>query len=282
MHSLDIVYPKVSKFYNELHTSLASCGVNGFKVDLGLGYGDKVSLFPGCHQDGVTFPSMFENSALTWRFLGGKPKLMFLEGLLATLMEANMYFEAFTPINGGDNCGINDGFHSPVDHNFYKKLCLKSRALRTYCLDDEEWNVRLLATTLSDLYFQERITSCKKQYVTSFSNEPHELYQCVLGSKLLLAKHYVILSLYYMSRNGAPRQQLYNETKVAGEGSSQRKDKNYILRSRPCVSNYPEFVFQQRVIPRSLSLLGLIHLEDLMVWPTCLKGDKINVTISVH
>ena len=83
MHSLDIVYPKVSKFYNELHTSLASCGVNGFKVDLGLGYGDKVSLFPGCHQDGVTFPSMFENSSLIWRFLGGKPKLMFLEGLLA-------------------------------------------------------------------------------------------------------------------------------------------------------------------------------------------------------
>ena len=96
VHSLDMVYPKVSKSYNELHTSLASCGVNGFKVDLGLGYGDKVFLVPSCHQDGVTFPSMFENSALTWRFLGGKPKLMFLEGLLATLMEANMYPEAFT------------------------------------------------------------------------------------------------------------------------------------------------------------------------------------------
>ena len=66
MHSLDIVYPKVSKFYNVIHTSLASCGVNGFKVDLGLGYGDKVFLDPSCHQDGVTFPSMFENSALTW------------------------------------------------------------------------------------------------------------------------------------------------------------------------------------------------------------------------
>ena len=167
VHSLDMVYPKVSKSYNELHTSLASCGVNGFKVDLGLGYGDKVFLVPSCHQDGVTFPSMFENSALTWRFLGGKPKLMFLEGLLATLMEANMYFEAFTPTNGGDNYGINDGFHSPADHNFYKKLCFKSRALRTYRLDDEEWNVRLLATALSDLHFQERITSCKKQYVTS-------------------------------------------------------------------------------------------------------------------
>ena len=110
---------------------------------------------------------MFENSALTWRFLGGKPKLMFLEGLLATLMEANMYPKAFTPTNGGDNYGINDGFHSPADHNFYKKLCFKSRALRTYRLDDEEWNVRLLATALSDLHFQERITSCKKQYVTS-------------------------------------------------------------------------------------------------------------------
>ena len=85
-----------------------------------------------------------------------------------------------------------------------------------------------------------------------------------------------------MSRNGAPRQQLYNETKVAGEGSSQRKDKNYIIRSWPCVSNYPEFIFQWHVIPRSLSLLGLIHLEDLMVWPTCLKGDSINVTISVY
>ena len=65
VHSLDIVYPKVSKFYNELHTSLASCGVNGFKVDLGLGYGDKVFLVPSYHQDGVTFPSMFENSTLT-------------------------------------------------------------------------------------------------------------------------------------------------------------------------------------------------------------------------
>ena len=206
---------------------------------------------------------------------------MFLEGLLATLMEANMYPEAFTPTNGGDNCGINDGFHSPTIHNFYKKLCLKSRALCTYCLDDEEWNARLLATTLLDLHFQERITSCKKQYVTSFPSEPHELYQRVLGSNLLLAKHYVIIFLYYMSRNGAPRQQLYNETNVAGEGSSQRKDKNYIIQSWPCVSN-PEFIFQQHVIPRSLSLLGLIHLEDLMVWPTCLKGDNINVTISVY
>nr|POF19194.1 isoform 2 of probable galactinol--sucrose galactosyltransferase 2 [Quercus suber] len=129
VHSLDIVYPKVSKFYNELHTSLASCGVNGFKVDLELGNGDKVSLFLGCHQDGVIFPSMFENSALTWRFLGGKPKLMFLEGLLATLMEANMYSEAFTPTNGGDNCGINDGFHSPADHNFYKEIMFKVKSI---------------------------------------------------------------------------------------------------------------------------------------------------------
>ena len=181
-----------------------------------------------------------------------------------------------------DNCGINDGFHSLADHNFYKKVFFKSRALRTCRLDDEEWNLRLLATTLSDLHFQERITSCKKQYVTSFPSEPCELYQCVLGSKLLLAKLYVIIFLYYMSRNGAPRQQLYNETKVAGEGSSQRKDKNYIIRSLPCVSNYPEFIFQQHAIPRSLSLLGLIHLEDLMVWPMCLKGDKINVTVSVY
>ena len=130
-----------------------------------------------------------------------------------------------------DNCGINDGFHSLAYHNFYKKVFFKSRALRTCRLDDEEWNVRLLATTLLDLHFQERITSCKKQYVTSFPSEPCELYQCVIGSKLLLAKLYVIIFLYYMSRNGAPRQQLYNETKVAVEASSQRKDKNYILRS---------------------------------------------------
>ena len=119
-------------------------------------------------------------------------------------MEANMYPKAFTPTNDGDNYGITDRFHSPTNHNFYKKVCFKSRALRIYRLDDEEWNVRLLATTLLDLHFQERITSCKKQYVTSFPNEPCELYQCVLGSKLLLTKHYVIIFLY-MSRNGAPR-----------------------------------------------------------------------------
>ena len=31
MHSLYMVYPKVSKFYNELHTCLASCGLDRFK-----------------------------------------------------------------------------------------------------------------------------------------------------------------------------------------------------------------------------------------------------------
>ncbi|KAA8517057.1 hypothetical protein F0562_017125 [Nyssa sinensis] len=52
VHGLGLVHPeKVFNFYNELHTYLASCGVDGVKVDvqniietLGAGYGGRVSL----------------------------------------------------------------------------------------------------------------------------------------------------------------------------------------------------------------------------------------------
>lgn len=55
---LGLVHPKkVFKFYNELHAYLASCGVDGVKVDvqnvietLGAGYGGRVSLTRMYHQ----------------------------------------------------------------------------------------------------------------------------------------------------------------------------------------------------------------------------------------
>lgn len=58
VHGLGLVHPKkVFDFYNELHQYLASCGVNGVKVDvqniietLGAGHGGRVSLTRAYHQ----------------------------------------------------------------------------------------------------------------------------------------------------------------------------------------------------------------------------------------
>ncbi|KAK4799097.1 hypothetical protein SAY86_024462 [Trapa natans] len=58
VHGLGLVHPKkVFDFYNELHAYLASCGVDGVKVDvqniietLGAGYGGRVSLTRSYHQ----------------------------------------------------------------------------------------------------------------------------------------------------------------------------------------------------------------------------------------
>ncbi|XP_028774455.1 probable galactinol--sucrose galactosyltransferase 2 [Neltuma alba] len=58
VHGLGLVHPKkVYNFYNELHAYLASCGVDGVKVDvqniietLGAGHGGRVSLTRSYHQ----------------------------------------------------------------------------------------------------------------------------------------------------------------------------------------------------------------------------------------
>ncbi|RXH76687.1 hypothetical protein DVH24_019575 [Malus domestica] len=58
VHGLGLVHPKkVFNFYNELHSYLASCGVDGVKVDvqniietLGSGHGGRVSLTRSYHQ----------------------------------------------------------------------------------------------------------------------------------------------------------------------------------------------------------------------------------------
>lgn len=58
VHGLGLVHPKkVYNFYNELHQYLASCGVDGVKVDvqniietLGAGHGGRVSLTRAYHQ----------------------------------------------------------------------------------------------------------------------------------------------------------------------------------------------------------------------------------------
>ncbi|KAK4485423.1 hypothetical protein RD792_008063 [Penstemon davidsonii] len=58
VHGLGLVHPqKVFNFYNELHSYLASCGVDGVKVDvqniietLGAGHGGRVSLTRSYHQ----------------------------------------------------------------------------------------------------------------------------------------------------------------------------------------------------------------------------------------
>ncbi|KAI4300776.1 hypothetical protein L6164_034112 [Bauhinia variegata] len=58
VHGLGLVHPKkVFNFYNELHAYLASCGVDGVKVDvqniietLGTGHGGRVSLTRSYHQ----------------------------------------------------------------------------------------------------------------------------------------------------------------------------------------------------------------------------------------
>ncbi|XP_028088732.1 probable galactinol--sucrose galactosyltransferase 2 isoform X2 [Camellia sinensis] len=58
VHGLGLVHPKkVFNFYNELHAYLASCGVDGVKVDvqniietLGAGHGGRVSLTRAYHQ----------------------------------------------------------------------------------------------------------------------------------------------------------------------------------------------------------------------------------------
>ncbi|XP_010937013.1 probable galactinol--sucrose galactosyltransferase 2 [Elaeis guineensis] len=58
VHGLGLVHPKkVYSFYNELHAYLASCGVDGVKVDvqniietLGAGHGGRVSLTRAYHQ----------------------------------------------------------------------------------------------------------------------------------------------------------------------------------------------------------------------------------------
>jgi len=58
VHGLGLVHPmKVFDFYNELHSYLASCGVDGVKVDvqniietLGAGHGGRVSLTRSYHQ----------------------------------------------------------------------------------------------------------------------------------------------------------------------------------------------------------------------------------------
>ncbi|CAI9754819.1 unnamed protein product [Fraxinus pennsylvanica] len=58
IHGLGLVHPKkVFNFYNELHAYLASCGVDGVKVDvqniietLGAGHGGRVSLTRSYHQ----------------------------------------------------------------------------------------------------------------------------------------------------------------------------------------------------------------------------------------
>ncbi|RXH81108.1 hypothetical protein DVH24_005022 [Malus domestica] len=58
VHGLGLVHPKkVFNFYNELHSYLASCGVDGVKVDvqniietLGAGHGGRVSLTRSHHQ----------------------------------------------------------------------------------------------------------------------------------------------------------------------------------------------------------------------------------------
>ncbi|OAY68448.1 putative galactinol--sucrose galactosyltransferase 2 [Ananas comosus] len=58
VHGLGLVHPqKVYNFYNELHAYLASCGVDGVKVDvqniietLGAGHGGRVSLTRAYHQ----------------------------------------------------------------------------------------------------------------------------------------------------------------------------------------------------------------------------------------
>ncbi|XP_010554842.1 PREDICTED: probable galactinol--sucrose galactosyltransferase 2 [Tarenaya hassleriana] len=58
VHGLGLVHPKkVLNFYNELHSYLASCGVDGVKVDvqniietLGAGHGGRVSLTRSYHQ----------------------------------------------------------------------------------------------------------------------------------------------------------------------------------------------------------------------------------------
>lgn len=58
VHGLGLVHPKkVFNFYNELHGYLASCGVDGVKVDvqniietLGAGHGGRVSITRSYHQ----------------------------------------------------------------------------------------------------------------------------------------------------------------------------------------------------------------------------------------
>lgn len=58
VHGLGLVHPrKVFNFYNELHTYLASCSMDGVKVDvqniietLGAGHGGRVSLTRAYHQ----------------------------------------------------------------------------------------------------------------------------------------------------------------------------------------------------------------------------------------
>lgn len=58
VHGLGLVHPKkVFDFYNELHAYLASCGVDGVKVDvqniietLGSGHGGRVSITRSYHQ----------------------------------------------------------------------------------------------------------------------------------------------------------------------------------------------------------------------------------------
>ena len=94
MQSLGVEHQKkVSKFYNELLISLASC--KGVEVDLGydcfdgqiylmrgyLGhvYSGQVSIIRGYHQASLRF------------FLGGKPNLLFQEGSLVTFMEVDTY-----------------------------------------------------------------------------------------------------------------------------------------------------------------------------------------------
>ena len=101
--------------------------LSGTKVDLGLGYGDQVSLLRGNHQgrkldsplvsikwnfiselrfesvEEITFPSWFEYFSHMWLLLFGKPKLMYQEGLLATIWKATTYdspSEAYTMTYG--------------------------------------------------------------------------------------------------------------------------------------------------------------------------------------
>lgn len=58
VHGLGLVHPKkIYNFFNELHSYLASCGVDGVKVDvqniietLGAGHGGRVSLTRAYHQ----------------------------------------------------------------------------------------------------------------------------------------------------------------------------------------------------------------------------------------
>ena len=116
---VDFIGEVVLKDYPSLLKKRDLMLLSGAKVNLGLGYGDQVSLLRGNLQgrkldsplvpirwnsvsellfesvEEITFPSWFENFSHTWPLLCGKPKLMCQEELLARIWKTATYDSPF-------------------------------------------------------------------------------------------------------------------------------------------------------------------------------------------